>query len=201
MMSLPLLRIIVGKDSRDYRFGKHRVSNLIWAILHEFFIFDLLQKIKRQCYVMLIGFKEFTAHIIILHPFYMGFFFNFSGCWIVEGKFHLYIISNPDPMLVNCGQRYAVSGDINYLAIEWFGICGLAFIQQLRLSFPTKKLHHISIKVGFFPICLSKVKLYAKDRPTGAFYFKPVFTYKFYGWNDLCLSTVWTLDYSRNVLS
>jgi hypothetical protein len=26
----------------DYRFGKHRVSGLIWAISHEFFIFGLL---------------------------------------------------------------------------------------------------------------------------------------------------------------
>ena len=79
-------------------------------------------------------------------------------------------------MLVNCGQGYAVSGGANYLAIEWIGIGGLAFIQQLRLSFLTKKLHHISIKIGLFPICLSKVKLYAKDRSTGAFYFKPVFS-------------------------
>jgi len=84
-------------------------------------------------------------------------------------------------MLVDCGQSDAVFGDTDDLAIEWIGICGLAFIQQLRLSFPTKKLNHISIKVGFFPVCLSEVKLYAKDQPTGALYFKSLVTYIFYG--------------------
>jgi hypothetical protein len=84
-------------------------------------------------------------------------------------------------MLVDCGQSDTVFGDANDLAIEWIGICGLAFIQQLRLSFPAKKFHHIPVKVGFFPVCLSEVKLYTKDQSTGAFYFKSLVTYIFYG--------------------
>jgi hypothetical protein len=84
-------------------------------------------------------------------------------------------------MLFDCGQSDAVFGDTNDLAVERIGICGLAFIQQLRLSFPAKKLHHIPIKLGFFSVGLSEVKLYAKDQSTGALYFKSLVPYIFYG--------------------